>query len=425
MPREPDSTLPDVRPDEVRRGRAGLWFPPLLEHRYQAFYEQRFRGWIRLASLVCLAALGLRLTIIPFVSMQGVAPTLAIGSVHLSTLALLYVANLLAIAVGLAGAVRLFRGGSVVRAQQSAMAAGLILMAAFFLTGNLRETPSYLSPVSIPLVLYALVLGFRLQFLQSCLVAAATVSGQLVAATVNGFEPAFNLTSIVIVVPYALLAVMVSSMLDRETRNDFLARRLLQRDREALAALSTRLAADASTDELTQVANRRRFDEALAEEWRRARRSGEAISLVMFDIDHFKPLNDRFGHLRGDGVLVLVAERLRSFAKRPGDLIARYGGEEFVLILSGATRPAAAEIAERARQAIHALAIPNGNDPPGVVTVSAGVATALPDQSDDPADLVRAADMALYRAKERGRNRVDLDGQDCWLHKPSEAVGSS
>jgi diguanylate cyclase (GGDEF)-like protein len=164
------------------------------------------------------------------------------------------------------------------------------------------------------------------------------------------------------------------------------------------AWLLEQVRAMASTDGLTGIANRHTFDETLTRELSRASRAGEDLSLVLMDIDHFKKLNDTFGHQTGDDVLRRVAATLKATA-RIYDTPARYGGEEFGVILPR-TSPADAEmVANRLREAIAA----SGDDP--AVTVSAGVAT-FPLDAADPAALIGASDEALYASKHNGRNQV-------------------
>ena len=161
-------------------------------------------------------------------------------------------------------------------------------------------------------------------------------------------------------------------------------------------------------DELTGLANRRRLNEVLASEWARASRTGAPLTLVMFDVDLFKKYNDRYGHQAGDECLKRVALVLRANAQRAGDLAARYGGEEFSLILSNTDAAAAQRLAEAARAAIESLDLPHEHSPEGRVTASAGVAVMAGGCYKDVDDLIRAADAALYRAKQDGKNRVQL-----------------
>ena len=179
---------------------------------------------------------------------------------------------------------------------------------------------------------------------------------------------------------------------------------------ERLAALNAELAHVAASDALTGLANRRRFDEALVSEWRRATRDGSRLSLLMIDVDRFKLYNDAYGHPEGDSCLKAVAGVLRDLVRRPGDLVARYGGEELAVLLPGTDAAGAAKVAERCRAAVAALARPHaGNDAcGGIVTVSVGCATRGPagSRDDEPKTLVEAADIRLYEAKRTGRDRV-------------------
>jgi diguanylate cyclase (GGDEF)-like protein/PAS domain S-box-containing protein len=183
----------------------------------------------------------------------------------------------------------------------------------------------------------------------------------------------------------------------------------VSRDITERKRLETQLTELARTDGLTELANRRTFDEALVLEVRRASRQSTALSLILIDVDRFKLYNDTFGHPAGDECLRAVAGALDAVVGRPGDLVARYGGEEFVLLLPATDASSAMVVAEKARAAIEALAIPHGaNQPSGIVTISVGVATGISTPAAGGIDqgwLVQAADAALYRAKSEGRNR--------------------
>jgi diguanylate cyclase (GGDEF)-like protein len=170
--------------------------------------------------------------------------------------------------------------------------------------------------------------------------------------------------------------------------------------RDALDQLqnaNARLQALAVTDPLTGVGNRRAFADRLDLEVERSRRTRQPLSLVLFDLDHFKQLNDRLGHLEGDMALVRLAMLLTENRRAP-DLVARYGGEEFTLLLPDTPHADALLVAERLRQAVERRGLSG-------CTVSAGVAT-LPDHAEDSRSLVAAADHAMYAAKGAGRNRV-------------------
>jgi diguanylate cyclase (GGDEF)-like protein/PAS domain S-box-containing protein len=179
---------------------------------------------------------------------------------------------------------------------------------------------------------------------------------------------------------------------------------------EKLEVVNRILAMQATTDALTGLANRRRFDEVLDTEWRRALRNGAPLSLLLLDVDRFKLYNDRYGHQGGDVCLQAVAASVTDLVRRPGDLVARYGGEEIAVVLPDADADGAAVVAEQIRAAIEALAVEHlGNVPAEVVTASFGVATAQFQAQGTPCsaeELIAAADAALYEAKRTGRNRV-------------------
>jgi diguanylate cyclase (GGDEF)-like protein/PAS domain S-box-containing protein len=166
----------------------------------------------------------------------------------------------------------------------------------------------------------------------------------------------------------------------------------------------------AETDTLTGIANRRKFDDVFERELRRGARAGSQLSLLLVDIDRFKLFNDSYGHSAGDDCLRHVARALAANLRRPADLIARYGGEEFAVILADTAPEAAVHVAETLRQAVAGLGLAHGLSDSGVVTVSIGVAGARCDGQNPGRVLLEAADEALYRAKEEGRNKVCLSG---------------
>jgi len=162
-------------------------------------------------------------------------------------------------------------------------------------------------------------------------------------------------------------------------------------------------------DGLTGLANRRAFDLALDHEWARAEKNDEPLGLVLCDIDYFKRFNDVYGHPTGDACLQSVAVVLRGCATSPCAVAARYGGEEFALLLPGVAAADAAQVAEGLCAEVSALDVPHAaSQVASHVTLSLGVATNTPGPGSRPGELVRAADEALYRAKEEGRNRVVL-----------------
>ena len=179
-----------------------------------------------------------------------------------------------------------------------------------------------------------------------------------------------------------------------------------------LQAANLQLETLSTTDGLTGLANRRRFDSYWTEEWQRALRQGTPLAVIMLDVDHFKAYNDHYGHQLGDACLRRVGEVLRASVRRAGDLAARYGGEEFVVVMPGATLAPAQEAAQGILAAIRAQQMPHASSPvASAVTISLGVAADTPRPSEDRERLLKQADLALYDAKHQGRNCVVLASQ--------------
>jgi diguanylate cyclase (GGDEF)-like protein len=214
------------------------------------------------------------------------------------------------------------------------------------------------------------------------------------------------------------LAVLIVAMI---SLGGYVVRQIVIRERleDSLLASTTQLEAQnaalqvmASSDGLTGLANRRRFDGALETEFGRAYRNGTALALLMIDVDHFKKFNDHYGHLAGDDCLRQVAAAVRGGERRSSDLAARYGGEEFALILPDTDIAGAVAVAERIRVAICGLQIEHARSHAQIVTISVGVHAVWPNRADHTAaDLIAAADQQLYAAKSQGRNVVKAGAQ--------------
>ncbi|RYG63999.1 diguanylate cyclase [bacterium] len=178
---------------------------------------------------------------------------------------------------------------------------------------------------------------------------------------------------------------------------------------QALVVSNQELERLAKVDGLTQIANRRTFDDQLRSEWSRLSREGAVLSLILFDIDFFKRYNDFYGHQAGDACLIQLAATVSEVVKRPADLVARYGGEEFAVILPETDSAGAIAVAQQIREAILQQAIPHElSDASDTVSVSVGVATCIPNSQERPDLLIEKADQALYRAKDQGRNRCSI-----------------
>ena len=180
----------------------------------------------------------------------------------------------------------------------------------------------------------------------------------------------------------------------------------LETSNQALKQSAKKLKRLATVDELTQVYNRRYFNEYLVREWRRLTRERKFLSLILCDVDYFKLYNDHYYHQAGDECLYKVAQCIKKIVKRPADLVARFGGEEFAIILSDTNCLGAEKVAKEICQAIEALKISHCcSDCSDYVTLSLGVATTIPTSLISPQNLIHTADKALYEAKEAGRNR--------------------
>lgn len=163
-------------------------------------------------------------------------------------------------------------------------------------------------------------------------------------------------------------------------------------------------------DGLTQIANRRLFDEYLNREWKRMARERRPLSLILCDVDYFKCYNDTYGHLSGDDCLRAIAQAIQKNTKRPADLAARYGGEEFAVIMGNTAAEGAVKIAEDIRRDVRHLRIAHDSSPVDrYVTISLGVSTIIPHSECSPETFIRMADKALYKAKAHGRDRVDSE----------------
>jgi diguanylate cyclase (GGDEF)-like protein len=166
-----------------------------------------------------------------------------------------------------------------------------------------------------------------------------------------------------------------------------------------------RLSSLSMTDGLTQIANRRYFNEFYSAEFRRACREQGSLDIIMMDIDHFKAFNDHYGHLEGDECLTSVAQQLKAAVQRPRDFVARFGGEEFIVLLPSIQPEGVKVVAERLQQVLANLRIPHAySSASQYVSLSMGLAWCEPDSDFRPDQLVAAADEALYSAKENGRN---------------------
>ncbi len=227
-------------------------------------------------------------------------------------------------------------------------------------------------------------------------------------------EPMGNTTSpdllyepiVVEIAPEVYRLLDVHQLLVAQSCIHQMALELIEQLNQKLAKANRELQLLAAVDSLTKVANRRKFDEYLKLKWREMAREKAPLSLILCDIDFFKRFNDTYGHQAGDLCLQQVASALIHAVKRPEDLVARYGGEEFAAILPHTDSAGAIHVAEKIGVAVRELKIPHADSAVNqYVTISLGVASAIPQIESCPEDLIAAADQALYHAKESGRDR--------------------
>jgi diguanylate cyclase (GGDEF)-like protein len=203
------------------------------------------------------------------------------------------------------------------------------------------------------------------------------------------------------------LSLLSCYRLELEERIGYLLSLRNQEQNAALARINEELTKISLIDSLTGVPNRRSFNNDFRSAWDRALRDKQPLAVLMMDIDHFKALNDRHGHPYGDSALCIVAHAIRDVLRAEGDILARYGGEEFIALLPNQNMENAQAVAERIRAAVRISVLPPGKgDLREEITISIGVAAVLPTGNARAAELLRAADVALYKAKALGRDCV-------------------
>jgi diguanylate cyclase (GGDEF)-like protein len=261
---------------------------------------------------------------------------------------------------------------------------------------------------------YALIVGvmfvnvvIRLRFWHAVMTSLAVLI--VYAATLLGFQglPSDAYWGAVFMMASIVLCTLIANYsLERDERRAYLFRLRDTIRNEYLIVANRELDRISNVDAMTGVANRRGFDHHVKAMWAQAAYSGQSVAVLMLDVDLFKRFNDRYGHQAGDACLQTVAAAARGQLRRRDELIARFGGEEFVAVLLGADLGGGLRAAERIRRAIESRQIEHECAPAKIVTVSIGVAAAFATADGSPDEIIKAADAALYEAKNRGRNRV-------------------
>jgi diguanylate cyclase (GGDEF)-like protein len=246
----------------------------------------------------------------------------------------------------------------------------------------------------LPVLAIGPFLVFGLRFRAAAFTVGLTLTVYAIGAVSFGLPLPLILRSCVLLLAVAGACGVVARTLEHTARTRFL-------ETQAMAEL-------AQHDALTGVKNRRVFDEQLEQVWQRAADQECAIAVLMADVDHFKAYNDRYGHQAGDRALRHVAQVLQAFVTRPQDLLVRYGGEEFAVLLYDVDSVEVGKLAERMRKAVVGLALEHRDSRVEVVSISIGVAIVQPSLERRARGAVQLADEALYQAKTRGRNRVEV-----------------
>ncbi len=240
---------------------------------------------------------------------------------------------------------------------------------------------------------------------------------------VHYWDESFNLLIGLLLLAFCALLVAVSDRVylsfrnmislnwERETMAQELGDLTISlRDRNRQLRDARRLLTDlANVDELTGLGNRRLVNKVLRDEINRARRGNTSLSVILMDVDYFKDYNDHYGHPAGDAVLKRLADLMERATARAGEVVGRYGGEEFILVLPGASIHSALRTAERLKELVVAEAIPHEKSAiGGIITVSQGVVSVMPEAELTPTDLIKRADKALYQSKHKGRNTITV-----------------
>jgi diguanylate cyclase (GGDEF)-like protein len=298
----------------------------------------------------------------------------------------------------------------VYRETSIALASCFIGITHLYLESNMNATSSAYAQVGLIVTVIFVNVVMRLQFMYALSASAVLLASDLVFLHHDHFLNASDkLLGITLAVCAISMTVVANYSIGRDERLGYLMRLRSEIQTRELSGLNVELQKISYIDSLTGLANRHAYELQFTKLWREAVDSGSSLSAIVIDIDNFKITNDTRGHLYGDRVLVRVAALLMQSLRCKDDFAARFGGEEFVVLLPGATQEGAMIVAERIRKLVEVAgspALPEPGSHPRLSTVSCGVASCRPGDSNCQDDLLDSADKALYQAKAGGRNRV-------------------
>lgn len=380
-----------------------LKVPSELKSAYKAFRHRDLRRYLLIGAPLLLL---LTVSVIVFNTVLHWQKLVSEGSLPLWMSGSSFV--IAAVAVGILGVMarKAMRYYSIVVGVPSTLViTKLATFPSLFENPMIGLTESYFCSLALIVVVLALRLSFR-----SILVILATSSSLVLVG--DWLNSSYTLDYGNLFYYYfcvAAVCLFIAWQLEEREKTEFMQSVLIAYNSRVNEELRQKLSAQANRDPLTKLANRRAFDRLLATEWDRLKREQKPLSLLYIDIDHFKPYNDTYGHDQGDRCLIEVASHLRECLHRPADKAARLGGEEFVVLLPDTDLSGAETVAGEIMAQIDKAQIQHQASPTSEwLTLSIGVACAVPDTEGLAHDLVRSADQALYQAKSEGRHRVCL-----------------
>ena len=288
--------------------------------------------------------------------------------------------------------------------------ATLVLITSFALTSELQSYMNY-SFIFLMIVVYTSNL---LNFKTACFTAWGSGAAGVLIANVFQLTTNWGILSYFFIITN-IIGMGICYQNERATRQNFLQQTLLALEKIQLRKMGEQLIVISRQDGLTNIANRRHFEESYKREWLRGFRHNQLLSVIFIDVDFYKHYNDAYGHQQGGKCLIALAQCINDQVSRPEDLVARYGGEEFIMLLPTVDEQGAVKIAQRVQTAISTLNMEHkASDISNIVTVSMGIASTVPKSVDTRPTLIRRADAALYHAKSSGRN--------CWRIAPSRRM---